>query len=73
MSSVIRDAGEKDNKTRLSTTDNGTFFIIKKHAPFGRGTFLAFTLPLDDPAGTDRANIYFPFGFLFHHLDSLQD
>lgn len=42
MSSVIRDAGEKDNKTCLSTTDNGTFFIIKKYATFARGTFLAF-------------------------------
>lgn len=31
MSSVIRDAGEKDNKTHLSTTDNGPFFIIKKY------------------------------------------
>lgn len=30
MSSVIREATEKDNKTRLSTSEDATFFIIKK-------------------------------------------
>lgn len=29
MSSVIREATEKDNKTRLSTSEDDTFFIIK--------------------------------------------
>lgn len=63
MSSVICDAGEKDNKTCLSTTDNGSFFIIKKHATHAAHLW-PLQLPLDDPAGTDRAILYFPFCFV---------
>lgn len=43
MSSVTGDAGEKDNKTCLSTADNGTFFIIKKCATFAPAHFWPFT------------------------------
>lgn len=59
MSSVIRDAGEKDNKTCLSTTDNGPFFIIKKYAILHAAHFWPLWVSLDDPAGNDSTIIYF--------------